>query len=80
MSITIVDLDSTTEVELGDHTIQITTLEQRFLSSGHGSLSGLGDNDHPQYMQHLIYDPSGKTSNVFDLTNHTGSLDAGTFN
>jgi hypothetical protein len=35
--------------------------------------AGTGD------MQSLIYDPSGKTADVFDLSNHTGVLDAGEF-
>ena len=79
MTITVVDTDTVTEVEMGDQIVRITTVGQTFDPADHGALGGLADDDHPQYMQHLIYDPAGKTANVFDLTNHTGSLDAGLF-
>jgi hypothetical protein len=43
--------------------------------SGHVVLSaaGLGA------MEAQVYDPTGKATNVFDISNHTGVYDAGTF-
>ena len=47
--------------------------------SDHGQLSGLADDDHPQYMKGLLYDPDGEETDTFQLENMRGNLDGGTF-